>query len=176
MSRDPFPFLTWNSLDNCLGEICGALRVGFNLAEQSCGDELLLYTPSWLAFVVAMWRYFSARLRWYTRVWQRLVVLHCAAEYASVFGKYAECLVSALQKLVETRRSPSYASKAAEGCGCSCSICVGQPCRIRLAWRQHLMAFELAIDKTAAARSRSGEQTARVAQAYVGKFTLLHRL
>ncbi|CDI75415.1 hypothetical protein, conserved [Eimeria praecox] len=77
------------------------------------------------------------------------------AEYVSVFGEYAECLVNALQKLIETRRAPSYASKGAEGCGCSCSICVGQPCRVRLAWRQHLMAFELAIDKTAAARSRS---------------------
>ncbi|CDJ34139.1 uncharacterized protein EMH_0018920 [Eimeria mitis] len=77
------------------------------------------------------------------------------AEYASAFGEYADCLVSALQSLVETRHAPSYAGKACEGCGCSCSICVGQPCRVRLAWRQHLMAFELAIDKTAAARSRS---------------------
>ncbi|CDJ49467.1 hypothetical protein, conserved [Eimeria brunetti] len=77
------------------------------------------------------------------------------AEYTSIFGEYAEGLVSALQRLVETRHAASYTSKGAEGCGCSCSICVGHSYRVRLAWRQHLMAFELAIDKKATPRSHS---------------------
>ncbi|KAL8436570.1 hypothetical protein ACSSS7_001602 [Eimeria intestinalis] len=45
--------------------------------------------------------------------------------------------------------------READSCGCSCSICVGSPCRVRLAWRRQLMAFEVAVDKPAAARHHS---------------------
>lgn len=78
-----------------------------------------------------------------------------------MFSDYAESLVNALQRLVEMRHGSSCVNKVAESCGCDCDICGGQPCRVRLAWRQHMMAFEVAVDKTAAEVSRSGEQRGR---------------
>lgn len=85
-----------------------------------------------------------------------VVLLLFIAEYAAGYGKYAESLVTGLARLIETRHPQPYPTKMADSCGCSCSICIGQPCRVRLAWRPQLMAFELAIDKTAAERPHSG--------------------
>ncbi|KAL8430332.1 hypothetical protein Efla_001097 [Eimeria flavescens] len=77
------------------------------------------------------------------------------ADYTAGFAQYAQDLVASLGKLIEVRQSLPYVGRVADGCGCSCSICVGLPCRVRLAWRRQVMAFEVAVDKPAGARHHS---------------------
>ncbi|KAL8445488.1 hypothetical protein Emed_005569 [Eimeria media] len=102
----------------------------------------------------------NALEEWYSEVAQEsLTAQHFQRltldEYAAAFAKYAEELIVSLEKLIETRQSSPFSGREADGCGCSCSICVGLPCRVRLAWRRQLMAFEVAVDKAAAARHHS---------------------
>ncbi|KAL8272320.1 hypothetical protein Esti_003774 [Eimeria stiedai] len=102
----------------------------------------------------------NALEEWYSEVAQEpLRAQKCLrltlAEYAEGFAKYAEELIVSLEKLIETRQAAPLLGREAHGCGCSCSICVGLPCRVRLAWRRQLMAFEVAVDKPAAARHHS---------------------
>ncbi|KAL8451596.1 hypothetical protein Emag_002639 [Eimeria magna] len=102
----------------------------------------------------------SALEKWYGEVAQEPLTAQqlrrlTLAEYAAGFAQYAEELIVSLEKLIETRQSSPFLGREADGCGCSCSICVGLPCRVRLAWRRQLMAFELAVDKAAAARHHS---------------------
>ncbi|OEH77784.1 hypothetical protein cyc_03451 [Cyclospora cayetanensis] len=105
--------------------------------------------------------------RWYTRTareppTEQQIWAVTPEEYAAAFGDYAEGLVASLERLIQMRQPPTQGGGTARSCGCPCSVCSGQLCRVRLAWRRTLMAFEVAVDKAAAERlptDSSGEES-----------------